>query len=71
MSKAPPVRLTDKVRELLRLLGSDPVMTRGLWSVFEEGDHPADAMLRLSTLDDETWQDLEDEFREHTTEEIG
>jgi hypothetical protein len=57
--------LTDKTRELLRLLASDPVMRAALtWNNYQEfSKDPHQAMLKVSRMDDSEWQILEDKFR--------
>lgn len=61
--KAPPVYLTEKTRELLRLMAADPVMQKAL-AVADAGNRfPATAMLRVSTMGDADWQILEDKYR--------
>lgn len=57
----PPVYLTDKTRELLRLLASDVVMAHALYAHASYG--PSQAMLQVSTMDDEQWQRWEDKYR--------
>jgi hypothetical protein len=59
--QAPPVHLTDKTRELLRLLASDPVMREAMGKGMER--LPSAAMLRVSTMTDAEWQNLEDKYR--------
>jgi hypothetical protein len=59
--QAPPVHLTDKTRELLRLLASDPVMREALGKGMER--LPSAALLRVSRMDDAEWQVMEDKFR--------
>ena len=63
MSQAPPVHLTDKVRELLRLLASDPAIAGTMYMLAAEGLTPAGSMFRMSRMDDVEWQILEDKFR--------
>lgn len=60
---APPVVLTPKVRELLRLFASDPVMAGAMYMAYEDGCTPAGAMFRVSAMSDDEWQSLEDKFR--------
>jgi len=61
--QAPPVHLTDKTRELLRLLAADPVMAHALYFAADGNDNPVYAMLSVSRMDDAEWQNLEDKFR--------
>jgi hypothetical protein len=61
---APPVGLTSKTRELLRLLASDPVMQAALaWhqTVFLREPHLG--MLSVSRMEDSEWQIFEDKYR--------
>lgn len=63
--KPPPVHLTAKTREMLRLLASDPVMVEALYfaTMYTGSALPSDAMLLVSTMDDERWQELEETYR--------
>ena len=61
--QAPPVHLTDKTRELLRLFAGDPVMAGAMYMAYEDGCTPAGAMFRVSTMRDDEWQNMEDKFR--------
>jgi hypothetical protein len=63
VTQAPPVHLTDKTRELLRLLASDPVMAQALYCAVGMVASPAVAMLKVSTLEDSEWKELEEKYR--------
>jgi hypothetical protein len=55
--KPPPVPFNDKTRELLRLLGSDPVLREAMYYLARDVAL-GDLLLAVSRMDEETYNSI-------------
>jgi hypothetical protein len=61
--KAPPVHLTDKTRELLRLFAADPVMAGAFDNYAASQTTVSNALFVVSRLADHEWDIMERKYR--------